>query len=84
MAKEYFSTSEVAKKLGISRIAVFKQIKAGKIKASKVGRNFIVDKKDLPEVLENVLTTAKKAEIEKSVDKTIREYKETLKLLGKE
>ena len=39
MEKEYLSTSEVAKILGISRIAVFKKIKSGEIKAEKKGRN---------------------------------------------
>lgn len=84
MDKEFFSTSEVAKLLGISRIAVFKKIKSGTIKARKIGRNFAVDKKDLPEVLGLVLREDKKQEIEKSVKKTVKEYGETLKLLGKE
>lgn len=84
MDKKLLSTSEVAKILGISRIAVFKKIKSGEIKAKKVGRNFVIDKNDLPEVLGTVLTEKKKQEIEDSVKKTVREYGETLKLLGKE
>ncbi len=40
--KEYLSTSELAKLLGVSRIAVFKKIKSGKIKAFKIGRNYVV------------------------------------------
>ncbi|OHA07272.1 MAG: hypothetical protein A2934_03200 [Candidatus Sungbacteria bacterium RIFCSPLOWO2_01_FULL_47_10] len=84
MDKDFFSTSEVAKLLGISRIAVFKKIKSGAIKARRIGRNFAVDKKDLPEVLGSVLREDKKQEIEKSVKKTVKEYGETLKLLGKE
>ena len=70
--------------MGISRIAVFKKIKSGAIKARRIGRNFAVDKKDLPEVLGSVLREDKKQEIEKSVKKTVKEYGETLKLLGKE
>ena len=84
MDKEFLSTSEVAKLLGISRIAVFKKIKSGAIKARKIGRNFAVNKKDLPEVLGSVLREDKKQEIEKSVKKTVKEYGETLKLLGRE
>ncbi len=84
MNKEFFSTGEVAKLLGISRIAVFKKIKSGDIKALKIGRNFAVDKKDLPEVLGAVLKKAQKQEIEEAVRKTVKEYSETLKLLGKE
>ncbi|MEK7553520.1 MAG: excisionase family DNA-binding protein [Patescibacteria group bacterium] len=84
MKKEFFTTSEVALFLGISRQAVFKKIKAGKIKAQKVGRSFSINKKNLAEILGTVLTEQQKREIEKSVGKTIREYSETLKLLGQE
>jgi len=84
MDKRFVSSSELALLLGISRQAVFKKIKAGKIKAKKIGRNFIIDKEDLTEVLGAVLTEKQKQEIEKSVDKTIKEYGETLRLLGKE
>ncbi|MDP1719177.1 MAG: helix-turn-helix domain-containing protein [bacterium] len=82
--KQFLSTIEVAKMLGISRISVFKKIKAGGIKAQKVGRNFVIDKKDLPEVLGEVVGEKKKKEIEMSVRKTVREYGQALKLLGKE
>lgn len=84
MKKKLFSTSEVAKILGISRVAVFKKIKSGAIKAKKVGRNFIIEEGYLPQILGSVLTESKKREIELAVDKTIHEYGETLKLLGKE
>ena len=46
-SKEFFTTSELAKKLGISRIAVFKKIKNSVIKAQKIGRNFVIYKKDI-------------------------------------
>ncbi len=84
MKKDILSTSEVAKLLGISRVAVFKQIKAGKIKARKAGRNFVIERKDLPQGLETALSVSKKKQIEKAVDKTIREYSKVLKLLGQE
>lgn len=83
MDKEFFSTSEVAKLLGISRIAVFKKIKSGDMKARKIGRNFAVNRKDL-DVLDTVLRDDKKREIERAVQKTVKEYGETLRLLGKE
>ncbi|MEK9194388.1 MAG: helix-turn-helix domain-containing protein [Patescibacteria group bacterium] len=80
----FLSTSEVAKLLGISRIAVFKKIKAGHIEAKKIGRVFVIDKKDLPEILGEVLSKNKKHEIEAAVTKTMKEYGETLRLLGQE
>lgn len=84
MENKYLTTAELAKLLGISRIAVFKKIKSGKIKAKKIGRNFFVDKKELGGILDEPLTEKKKMEISETVRKTIKEYGETLKLLGKE
>ncbi|PIR87694.1 MAG: hypothetical protein COU10_03420 [Candidatus Harrisonbacteria bacterium CG10_big_fil_rev_8_21_14_0_10_45_28] len=50
MEEKYFSTPQVAKILGVSRIAVFKQIQSGKIFAIKVGKNYMVNKRDLLKV----------------------------------
>lgn len=80
----FISTAELAKLLGISRIAVFQKIKSGKIKAVKVGRAFIIDKNDIPEILGNILSDEGKREIEEAVKKTVKEYGETLRLLGRE
>ncbi len=84
MEKDFLSTIEVAKLLGISRIAVFKRIRLGQIKAQKVGRNFVIAKSDLPFLLKDTLGEEEKKQIEKAVAKTVSEYGETLKLLGKE
>jgi excisionase family DNA binding protein len=84
MEKEFLSTTETAKLLNISRVAVFKKIKSGDIKAEKIGRNFVISRKDLPEILGTALSEAKKNLIEKAVRKTIKDYGETLRLLGKE
>ncbi|MDI6777990.1 MAG: helix-turn-helix domain-containing protein [Patescibacteria group bacterium] len=84
MDKKYLTTAELAKLLGISRIAVFKKIKSGKIKAKKIGRNFFIDRKNIGGILDGTLTEKKKNEIDEAVRKTVREYGETLKLLGKE
>ena len=84
MNNDFLSTTEVAKLLGISRIAVFKKIKSGQIRAEKAGRNFIISKTQLPAILGKILTEKKKRVIEEAVKKTVREYGQTLKLLGKE
>jgi len=70
--------------LGISRIAVFKRIKSGRIKATKVGRSFVIDKKDIVDIFGNVLSDKKKRNVEQAVEKTVKEYGETLRLLGRE
>lgn len=84
MDKQLFSTTELARLLGISRIAVFKKIKKGEIKATRIGNSYVIDKKDLPQSLRQSLNNTEKRIIEKAVKKTIREYGETLRLLGKE
>ena len=85
MENKYFITvAELAKILNISRIAVFKKIKKGQIKASKVGRAYVIDKKDLPFISAKALSAQQKQKIDQAVAKTVREYGETLKLLGRE
>lgn len=81
--KNYISTSEAAKIMGISRVAVFKQIKKGKIEAEKIGRNYIIDKRSLGSVYQDLTPTQKK-QVTKAVKKVVREYGEALKKLGKE
>ncbi|OGZ62888.1 MAG: hypothetical protein A2998_00715 [Candidatus Staskawiczbacteria bacterium RIFCSPLOWO2_01_FULL_37_25b] len=49
-SKDFYTTTELASLLGISRIAVFNRIKKGTIKARKMGRNFVVFKKDIGDV----------------------------------
>lgn len=84
MNQKYYSTGEVAKILRISRIAVFKQIKTGKIKAEKVGRNYVIASDNLMEALGKIVGVSKKKKIEEAVKKAIREYGETFKKLAEE
>jgi len=74
----------LAKILGISRIAVFKKIKAGQIKAKKIGRNFAIPRKEFDVILGQSLTLDQKKEIDAGVKKVIKEYSRTLELLGNE
>jgi excisionase family DNA binding protein len=82
MKNKFISTTELAKILGISHVAVYKKIKAGQIKAVKVGRNYIIDKKDLGGILGDELTKKDKEMIGRVVKRTVKEYGETLRLLG--
>lgn len=81
--QKFITTTELAKILGISRIAVYKRIKSGKIKATKIGRNFVIDEKELGDISCKKISAGEKQEIEKAVKKTVLEYGETLKMLGK-
>lgn len=49
-SKDFYTTTELAKILKISRVAVFNKIKRGEIKAQKMGRNFVIFKKDLENI----------------------------------
>lgn len=81
LENKFISTTELAKILGVSRVTVFKRIKAGQIKAVKVGRNYIINKEDLGGILDDDLTDKDKEVISKVVKRTVKEYGETLELL---
>lgn len=81
--KDFFSVLELAKILGISRIAVFKRIKNGQIKAVKIGRSFVIAKEDLGEILAVGISESDKKKIDRAVKKTVEEYGETLAMLGR-
>jgi excisionase family DNA binding protein len=84
MENQFISTAQLAKLLNISRVAVFNKIKKGEIKAEKVGRAFVINKKDIPELTGGSLSEEIKKGIQDSVTRTVKEYGETLRLLGKE
>lgn len=48
MAREYYSIPEAAAMLGLSRIAVFKRVKSGRLAALRVGRNWAIPAALLP------------------------------------
>jgi len=82
--KKYITIPELAKILGLSRIAVFKKVKSGEIKAIKIGRNYAISGKRLDSIMGRALDEGDKREIEAAVKKTVAEYGQTLKLLGKD
>ena len=84
MLKKWYSTVEVAKILRITRHAVAKRIKTGNLKAEKVGRNFAVSHSVLLEALGRDVGPKKKEEIEEAIDKAMKDYSETFRMLAKE
>ncbi|MDD2680277.1 MAG: helix-turn-helix domain-containing protein [Candidatus Omnitrophica bacterium] len=80
---KYVTIPELAKLLGISRIAVFKKVKKGEIKAIKLGKTYGIPKKNIEVIFGRALAEDEKKEIERAVKKTVSEYGQTLKLLGK-
>lgn len=45
--KNFYTIAELAKILGISRVSVLKRVWQGSIKGQKMGRDFIILKKDI-------------------------------------
>ena len=88
MKNEYFSIPQLAKMLGMSRIAIYKKVKKGKIKAIKIGRSFAIPKESVKKYFIDVKGTPlgkkEKEKIEKAVKRTIDEYGDVLKWLGNE
>jgi len=81
--KDFYTTSEAAKILGISRIAAFQRIKAGKLEAKRFGRNYSVPASALP-LNGKELETEKNDDLREAVKRVVREYGATLKKLGAE
>lgn len=81
---EYISISQFAEILGVSRIAVYKKIRKGQIKAIRIGRSFAIPKKYLTDIIGKTLSEKDKKIIDEAVKKTFKEYGEVLKLLGRE
>ena len=82
--KKYLSTKELATLLKVSRVAVFKKIKSGKIKGFKIGRNYVIPVEEFMTAVGTFISQEKKDEINSVVEKAVAEYGEALKLLGNE
>lgn len=78
----FISIQQLANMLGISRIAVYKKVKKGQIKAIRIGRSFAIPRKYLDSILGKTLKESQKKEIGAAVKKAVKEYGETLKMLG--
>jgi len=81
---QYLTIPQLAKILGITRIAVYKKVKKGQIKAIRIGRSYAIPKKYVIDILGKALKKEDKKDIDKAVKKTVAEYGEVLKLLGRE
>ncbi len=80
----YITIPQLAKMLNLSRGTVFKWVKAGKIKATKMGGTWIIDDPEILKILEGKLTTGQHKDIEAAVKKAVKQYGELFKRLSKE
>jgi len=85
MAKsDYMTIPQLAAILGISRIAVYRRGKKGDIPAVRVGRMYAIDPAYVENLLGGAISEADKREIDEAIVKTIKDYGEVLRMLGKE
>jgi excisionase family DNA binding protein len=85
MANEkYLTIPELAKLLGVSRIAIYNRVKKGQIPATKIGRTYVITDQTIANILGKEVTRKGKQRIDAAVRKAVREYGEVLKRLGKE
>jgi len=82
--KKYLTIPELAGLLGISRIAVYKKVKAGLIPAEKIGRNYVISDKTANRIFGKELTKSKKKQIDLAVKAIVGQYGELLRKLGRE
>jgi len=75
---------QLAEMLGISRIAVYKKVKAGRIPATKVGRFYVISDRTVNEVLQKTLRQCDRQRVDRAVKKVVRDYGDVLKRLARE
>lgn len=80
--RQFITIPQLAALMGYSRIAVYKQVKKGHIRAMRVGRIHLISKNEVERLLGTHVGKDRIAAIDKAVDRTIKEYGEVLRLLG--
>jgi len=85
MVKEkYITIPELARLLGVSRIAIYNRVKKGQIPAIRIGKTYVIKDETIANILGKGVSRTGKQRIDAAVRKTVQEYGEVLKLLGKE
>ena len=82
-AAKDMTVPQLAARLGLSRIAVYKKVVNGRIKAEKVGRAYIVPAREAEAVLSGQPTAHDKRVLRATVGRIVREYGPVLKRLSK-
>ena len=82
--KKGVTVPELARELGLSRVAVWKKIKKGEIAATKVGRQYIISAHDAQVAAGKELSPRQRRWVKATVRRVVREYGEVLKRLSHE
>lgn len=82
--EKYITIPRLAELLGVSRIAVYNRVKKGQIAATKIGKTYVITDQTVKQILGRELTEQGRERIDEAVHRTVQEYGEALKKLGKE
>jgi excisionase family DNA binding protein len=82
--KEFLTIQELSNILGLSRIAVYKKVKKGEIPAERAGKAYLIPATYIADILGDEVSQTSKDEIHAAVKRTVQQYGEVLKMLGKE
>ncbi len=82
--EKYITIPQLAKLLGVSRVAIYNRVKKGQIPARKIGRDYAITDETVADILGRKVTDQGKKQIDGAVHRTVREYAEVLKRLAKE
>lgn len=55
-SKDFYTAQELAKKIRVNIMTIYRYIKAGRLKAYKIGREFRIDKAEFKAFLKRVST----------------------------
>ena len=75
---------QLAKLLGVSRIAIYNRVKKGEIPAIRIGRDYAITDQTVANILGKKVSSQEKRRIDDAVSLAVREYAEVLKLLSRE
>jgi putative resolvase len=56
MQKDFYKAGDLAKILDVNIMTIYRYIKAGRLKAHKIGRDFRIEKKEFQSFLDKVST----------------------------
>ena len=82
--EKYITIPQLAKLMGLSRIEVYRKVRKGQIKAEKIGKMYVITDSEVAHILGEKISPKEKSQIEKAVKKTVKDYGEVLRKLGKE
>lgn len=82
----FYTTSQAAALLGVSRITIFRWIKDGSLPSSKISNLYLIPRQEIESRIATTshLSTKGKEEIRTLMIKAIRDYGETIRMLGRE